>query len=43
MFARAPVTVAKDSYVTLLVGTVGTPNGTGVATVIVNGEYFGAK
>lgn len=43
MFARAPVAVAKDSYVTLTVGTVSAGNGTGVATVIVNGEYFGAK
>lgn len=43
LIAKAPVKVAKDSWVTLLAGTVGTPNGTGVATVIVNGEYFGAK
>ena len=43
LFAKGPVAVAKDSWVTLLVGTVATPNGTGVATVIVNGEYFGAK
>ena len=43
MFARAPVAVLKDSYVTLTVGTVSAGNGTGVATVIVNGEYFGAK
>ena len=43
MFARAPVAVAKDSYVTLTVGTVSAGNGTGVVTVIVNGEYFGAE
>lgn len=43
LFAKAPVRVEKDSYVTLLIGTVSAGNGTGVATVIVNGEGFGAK
>lgn len=43
LFAKAPVYVAKDSYVTLLIGTVSAGNGTGVATVIVEGEILGAK
>ena len=43
LLVKAPVAVTKDSYVTLLIGTVGTPNGTGVATVVVNGEFLGAK
>jgi hypothetical protein len=43
VFAKAPVDVAKDSFVELLVGTVSSGNGTGVATVIVEGELFGAK
>lgn len=42
-FAKAPVKVTKDSYVTLLVGTVSSGNGTGVATVVVKGENFGPK
>lgn len=42
-FAKAPVTVSKDSYVQLLLGTVSAGNGTGVATVIVKGELTGAR
>ena len=42
-FAKAPVAVAKDSYVELLLGTVSSGNGTGVATVIVKGELTGTK
>ena len=42
-YAKAPVAVSKDSYVTLLLGTVSAGNGTGVATLIVRGEGFGAK
>lgn len=43
LFAKAPVRVEKDSYVQLLVGTVSSGNGTGVATVIVNGELIGTR
>lgn len=43
-YHKDAVTVAKDSYITLLAGTVAaTGNTTGVASITVLGEGFGAK
>lgn len=41
-YSKAPVAVTKDSYLTLLLGTVSSGNGTGVATGIIEGEFLGA-
>jgi hypothetical protein len=43
-YHKDAVTVAKNSYITLLAGTVAaTGNTTGVASITVLGEYFGSK